>query len=83
MCGMTPIQTAIKHTGNASRLAERLGVTPQAVCFWREGKRQIPAALCPLIEQATSGLVRCEDLRPDVAWFVLRNTTPQPTEQAA
>ena len=28
-------------------------------------------------EAATNGLVRCEDLRPDVQWSVLRGTAPQ------
>lgn len=31
-----------------------------------------PAEYCPAIERATKGVVRCEDLRPDVDWSVLR-----------
>lgn len=31
-----------------------------------------PAEYCPAIERATDGRVRCEDLRPDVDWAVLR-----------
>ena len=69
---MKPIQIAIQHMGNASRLAEALGVTTQAICFWRDDERKIPADRCIQIEAATNGLVRCEDLRPDVRWDVLR-----------
>ena len=70
---MNPIQDAINLAGNISIFARQIGVTPQAVCFWRDGKRQIPADKCPLIEQVTAGAVSCERLRPDVAWSVIRN----------
>lgn len=36
--------------------------------------RMPPAEYCPSIERATDGQVRCEDLRPDVDWSVLRNS---------
>ena len=71
---MTPIQIAIQSAGNAHRLAIEIGVPPQSVLFWRDGDRRIPAEHCPKIEAATNGLVRCEDLRPDVQWHVLRGT---------
>lgn len=83
---MTPIQIAINSVGNAHRLAIDIGVPPQSVIFWRDGARRIPAEYCPRIEAATNGLVRCEDLRPDVAWGVLRcntATTLVNTAQAA
>jgi DNA-binding transcriptional regulator YdaS (Cro superfamily) len=48
---------------------------------WRNGIRPIPAERCPAIERATGGVVRCEDLRPDVDWAVLRGTVT--AEQAA
>jgi len=56
----------------ASRLAERLGFSPVLLSQWGTGKRQVPAEHCPAIERATGGAVRCEDLRPDVEWSVLR-----------
>ncbi len=56
----------------ASRLAERLGFSPVLLSQWGTGKRQVPAEHCPTIERATGGAVRCEDLRPDVDWAVLR-----------
>ena len=55
-------------------LARELGVTTQAVCFWRDGRRKTPAEKCPDIERVTGGAIRCEDLRPDVDWAYLRGT---------
>jgi len=55
-------------------LARAVGVSPVVVSLWRTGARQVPAERCPAIEKATGGLVRCEELRPDVEWSVLRNT---------
>lgn len=69
---MEPIERAISIAGSATRLAKSLGVSTQAVCFWRDGKRRIPAEQCPTIERETG--VCCEDLRPDVDWSVLRNS---------
>ena len=65
------MQQAITNAGSISKLARILQVTPQAVCFWRDAKREIPADKCPLIERATG--VSCEALRPDVMWSVLRS----------
>lgn len=53
-------------------LADLIGVSPAAVNQWISGHRPIPAERCPAIERATNGAVRCEDLRPDVEWSVLR-----------
>lgn len=58
--------------GRRSELAKRIGVNPQLLSQWIHGVRPVPAARCPAIEEATNGKVRCEDLRPDVAWHVLR-----------
>lgn len=71
---MTSIEKAIFVVGSASKLSRELGVTVQAVCFWRDGKRKTPADLCPDIERVTNGAVRCEDLRPDVNWALLRHS---------
>ena len=46
----------------------KLGVTQQTLTNWKQ--RGIPADKCPDIEQATG--VKCEILRPDVNWSVLR-----------
>lgn len=77
---MSTLNKAISILGSATKLANVLGVTTQAVCFWRNGNRQIPAHQCPAIEQATNGLVTCEELRPDIPWGVLRNKQPESME---
>jgi DNA-binding transcriptional regulator YdaS (Cro superfamily) len=76
----SPVERAIAAVGSATALAQRLGVTPAAVGQWKSGERRVPAERCPEIERATSGAVRCEDLRPDVAWDVLRMQTAQPPQ---
>lgn len=58
--------------GAASRLASALGVRPVMVSQWTSGLKSVPAERCPEIERATAGAVTCEELRPDVAWDVLR-----------
>lgn len=62
---MNAIERAINIAGNATRLANILGVSVQAVCFWRDGRRGIPAEKCTAIERATGGAVTRRDLRPD------------------
>ena len=72
ICCMNAIQTAISSLGGPAATAQVLNCTVQAVCFYRDGKREFPAKLCPTIERATNGAVTCEQLRPDVEWAVLR-----------
>jgi len=57
--------------------AKLLGVTPGAVNQWVNGSVVLTADRCIQIEKATGGAVRCEELRPDVAWEVLR-CNPEP-----
>lgn len=65
--------------GRAALLAEGLGLAnpsnPVLVYQWANGSRQVPAERCPAIERLTEGAVRCETLRGDVDWAVLRRTT--------
>ena len=63
--------------------ARKLGVTPGAVNQWANGLSAVSAERCPAIEQATGGLVRCEELRPDVNWAVLRKQPRKPKHPAA
>ena len=79
---MNPIEQAIAHYGSVTKMAQSLGVSPQAVCFWRDGKRKIPADKCPDIDRGTGGVVACEVLRADVDWAYLR-AAPQPTTEPA
>jgi len=68
------LKSYLSEKGAASRLAIAIGVAPALVSQWRTGFRSVPAERCPLIERATQGAVRCEDLRPDVDWAYLRGT---------
>lgn len=74
---MNAITRAADHVGGQAALARLLHVTPPAVNQWAAGLRPIPASRCPDIEAATAGAVRCEELRPDVDWRVLRGTPSQ------
>ncbi len=86
------IQRAVDvHGGSASKLAFAIGgnVIRQHVEYWLKTGR-VPAEHCPAIEQATGGLVTCEELRPDVLWSVIRGnpaidlaTIDQPAAEAA
>ena len=60
--------------GKAAELAKKLGVPTVLISQWANGVRQIPAERCPEIEKATLGIVRCEELRPDIDWSYLRGT---------
>jgi len=78
-----PVERAIAALGSATALAKRLEVSSAAVGQWKTGERRVPAERCPEIERATAGVVRCEELRPDVAWDVLRLQTGQAIAQPA
>lgn len=65
----TPLERAIARAGGLTEMAKKLGVTGHAVIYqWK--KTRVPADRCPDIEALTG--VRCEELRPDVNWSVLR-----------
>ena len=64
-------ERAIELLGGPVAAARRLDIERyQTVQSWL--RNRVPAEYCPLIERATDGKVRCEELRPDVAWDVLR-----------
>lgn len=66
------IELATGLLGGPTKLAQLLGVSSQALGFWRKGKYPIPPEHCLIIENLTGGLITCEHLRPDVQWWVLR-----------
>jgi DNA-binding transcriptional regulator YdaS (Cro superfamily) len=68
------MKKACEVVGNLATLARQLGLKPPSVFPWVSGKQQVPAARCPTIERLTGGVVRCEELRPDVEWGYLRGT---------
>ncbi len=47
------------------------------------GNRKPKAALAVAIERESAGVVRCEDLLPDVDWGYLRGAPKQAEERAA
>jgi DNA-binding transcriptional regulator YdaS (Cro superfamily) len=59
--------------GSLTKLARAINVSPVLISQWAKGVRRVPAEHCPDIERVTNGEVRCEDLRPDVNWSVLRS----------
>lgn len=76
------LQRAAHALGGQAALASALGFADRRnVWPWFQGRR-VPAEHCPAIERATreaakgrgdpSMVVSCEELRPDVAWGVLR-----------
>jgi DNA-binding transcriptional regulator YdaS (Cro superfamily) len=70
---MTALQSAIDFAGGQSELARRIGVRQSHIGMWKSRGR-VPAQYCPTIERVTEGVVRCEQLRPDVDWAYLRRT---------
>ncbi len=71
---MEALDRAIELFGSQAALAAQLNLRQSHVAMWKH-RRSVPAEYCPLIERATNGKVRCEQLRPDVAWDVLRAHT--------
>lgn len=67
--------------GRAASLARGLGVKPVVVSRWANGKKPVPVERCPSIERLTGGVVLCEQLRPDVEWGYLRNSS-KPQQEA-
>jgi len=74
---LSPLQKALAlFDDSPTKFAAALGETVlrQHVEHWVKADR-VPADKCPLIERATREKgqpVTCEELRPDVAWGVLR-----------
>ena len=68
------IKKAVEIVGTQSQLAKVCNVSFGMVNQWCTGRRQVAAEHCPVIERATAGAVRCEQLRPDVHWGYLRGT---------
>lgn len=65
----TPLDRAIHEAGGRTKLAKSLGLSSHAVVYqWQQSR--VPAEHCPDVEALTG--VRCEELRPDVNWAVLR-----------
>lgn len=74
---MTPLDRAIEKAGSVAALASAIHVATSAPSMWKK-RGNVPAEHCPAIERATG--VRCEDLRPDIPWCVLRLQAGQDTD---
>ena len=70
---MNAIAEAINGAGGPAKVARACHVSVQAVCFWRDGLRKLPADHCITLEKLNQGQVRCEAMRPDVDWAYLRS----------
>lgn len=86
---MQAIERAIKSFGSQVAMASALGVKQPTISEWLREERRVPAERCPDIERGTrerhalnseKPIVTCEELRPDVAWDVLRMQTA-PSEE--
>ncbi len=75
---MTPqeaLQKAIQIVGSQSRLAREIGggIKQAHVHYWLTQAPAVPAEHCPTIELIVKSEVRCEQLNPNVDWWVLRH----------
>lgn len=61
----------ITKLGGPTIVAASLGITSQAISLWAS-KNKIPAERCPELELLSQGTIKCEEMRPDVKWWVLR-----------
>lgn len=78
------LRRAAALVGGQAAVARLLGYEDRrSVSPWFNTDRDFPAEHCPVIERATNGAVRCEDLRPDVAWEVLREQAEPAQQQEA
>ena len=74
MCRMD-IQTLIRTLGGPTRVAQICGIRVPSIYSWRA----VPQDRCAQIEHATSGAVTVEELRPDVHWHRIPDTSwPHP-----
>jgi len=89
MDSLTPLQAAriaVQVMGgpvNTAKLLNVRGWRYQTVQSWLANR--VPAEYCPAIERETVRLgtpVRCEQLRPDVEWGVLRDRPSEGAVQA-
>lgn len=79
---MGALERAIRIVGGGSALAAAIGTSASSPAMWRR-RKCVPAKHCPAIERETRARgepVPCEELRPDVAWGVLRQH-PAPVAQ--
>lgn len=74
---MNAFEEAVTKFGGLSAMARHFNLTPWAVSKW---KTRVPAERCPELEKLTG--IRCERLRPDIDWAVLRRPELKEGEHA-
>lgn len=67
------VKRAWKLVGGSVPLARMLSIGQSTLSEWHTGRRLVPADVCINIEKVTGGVVRCEELRPDIDWAYLRS----------
>lgn len=63
--------------GERNRLAAALGTSPVYLSQIATGFRAAGTELAARIEAETDGVVRAEELRPDIDWAVIRGKAPK------
>jgi DNA-binding transcriptional regulator YdaS (Cro superfamily) len=63
-----------RHASLAQKLSDATGehVTKGRVFQWEQTR--IPSEWCFEIEEALSGQITCEEMRPDLKWYVVRKS---------
>ena len=61
---MNPIATAIRLAGGPAAVAQLLGLSTQAVCFYRDGRRALPPQYAATVEKAGGCVVRRWEMFP-------------------
>lgn len=64
------VERACSLIGGQAALAKTIGVKPPTVHQWRTGTRPVPIVFSKSIEDATSGAVTRQELRP-VDWHLI------------
>ncbi|NHR08390.1 helix-turn-helix domain-containing protein [Chromobacterium haemolyticum] len=76
------IKDIIQDAGGTKAVAIDRGINESAVYNWI-ARGQIPADHCPSLERLSGGKRRCEQMRSDVEWSVLRGSSVAPISSSA
>lgn len=74
---METIKRAIKIVGGAKALADKVGVSQQAVHLWKTGSTQLLARHAAAIEQVTDGQVTAREIGTECAGLLERAAPDQ------
>jgi DNA-binding transcriptional regulator YdaS (Cro superfamily) len=69
------LKTYVSERGRQTWLANQIEAQPQLVWQWANGVKPVPADRCPGIERASDGAVTCEEMRSDVRWARIPDST--------